>query len=54
VRHVFDLPGDFFLPFFRALEEEPGIEPVILTHEPRLWGTRQTPMRASKASAWLP
>lgn len=34
VRHVFGLPGDFFLPFFRALEEEPGIEPVILTHEP--------------------
>ncbi len=30
VRHVFGLPGDFFLPFFRALEEEPG----ILTHEP--------------------
>ena len=34
VRYVFGLPGDFFLPFFRALEEEPGIEPVILTHEP--------------------
>lgn len=34
VRHVFGLPGDFFLPFFRALEAEPGIEPVILTHEP--------------------
>lgn len=34
VRHVLGLPGDFFLPFFRALEEEPGIEPVILTHEP--------------------
>src|SRR5574341_2443309 len=34
VRHVFGIPGDFFLPFFRALEEEPGIEPVILTHEP--------------------
>jgi indolepyruvate decarboxylase len=34
VRHVFGIPGDFFLPFFRALEEEPGLEPVILTHEP--------------------
>ena len=34
VRYVFGLPGDFFLPFFRALEAEPGIEPVILTHEP--------------------
>ncbi len=34
VHHVFGIPGDFFLPFFRALEEEPGIEPVILTHEP--------------------
>src|SRR5574341_956104 len=34
VRHVFGIPGDFFLPFFRALEEEPGIEPVSLTHEP--------------------
>jgi glyoxylate carboligase len=31
---VFGLPGDFVLPLFRALEEEPGIEPVILTHEP--------------------
>lgn len=31
---MFGLPGDFFLPFFRALEEELGIEPVILTHEP--------------------
>ena len=34
VRHVFGIPGDFVLPFFRALEEEPGLEPVILTHEP--------------------
>src|SRR5574341_1861305 len=34
VRHVFGIPGDFFLPFFRALEEEPGLDPVILTHEP--------------------
>jgi indolepyruvate decarboxylase len=34
VRHVFGIPGDFFLPFFRALEAEPGLEPVILTHEP--------------------
>jgi len=34
VRHVFGLPGDFVLPLFRALEEEPVIEPVILTHEP--------------------
>ena len=34
VRHVFGIPGDFFLPFFRALEEEPDLNPVILTHEP--------------------
>ncbi len=34
VRHVFGIPGDFFLPFFRALEAEPGLDPVILTHEP--------------------
>ena len=33
VRHVFGLPGDFFPPFFRALEEEPGIAPVILTYK---------------------
>ena len=32
VRHVFGIPSDFVLPFFRVLEEEPGIEPVILTH----------------------
>jgi indolepyruvate decarboxylase len=34
VRHVFGIPGDFALPLFRALEEERGLEPVILTHEP--------------------
>lgn len=46
VRHVFGLPGDFFLPFFRALEEEPGIEPVILTHEPAVG-------YAADACAWV-
>src|SRR3990172_8485909 len=34
VRHVFGIPGDFVLPFFRAWEEERGLERVILTQEP--------------------
>jgi TPP-dependent 2-oxoacid decarboxylase len=34
VRHCFGLPGDYILPLFKALEETPGIEAVVATHEP--------------------
>ncbi len=34
VRHCFGLPGDYVLPLFKALEDTPGIEPVVATHEP--------------------
>jgi indolepyruvate decarboxylase len=34
VHHCFGLPGDYILPLFRQLEETPGIEGVVATHEP--------------------
>ncbi len=34
VRHVFGIPGDYVLTLFRALDETPGIEAVVATHEP--------------------
>lgn len=34
VRHIFGIPGDYVLTLFRALEETPGIEAVVATHEP--------------------
>jgi indolepyruvate decarboxylase len=34
VRHCFGMPGDYVLPLFKALEETPGIEAVVSTHEP--------------------
>src|SRR3989304_4481194 len=33
-RHVFGIPGDFPRRLSRPREGEPGLEPVILTHEP--------------------
>jgi len=34
VRHCFGIPGDYILPLYKALEETPGIEAVVATHEP--------------------
>ena len=34
MNHVFGIPGDYVLTLFRALEETPGIEAVVATHEP--------------------
>jgi len=34
VRHIFGIPGDYVLTLFRALEETPGVEAVVATHEP--------------------
>jgi TPP-dependent 2-oxoacid decarboxylase len=34
VRYCFGMPGDYILPLFKALEETPGIDAVVATHEP--------------------
>ncbi len=34
VKHIFGIPGDYILPLFKSLEQTPGIEAVVGTHEP--------------------